>query len=244
MRTCFWSSKLLYDWLSVSQYALVSSTLRDLQPDITSCRYVAVLFVWGALSDERTGLQFAVQSLNAPSRAELETILYCLIWDSPNLEGQVPVFISPRNRVAQLYPRALGSLYAVSYDSRGYSGGILTLPQPGGPGPRIYIYIYIYIPQEQGGSVQSESKKSKSRYDRRSVSQSMSWCLVHVASEGLHPNEFQSNVWKGTLRRNFWCYHWEGCTCEACSATWNLGTNSAFALGPRKTTENLDRVGR
>jgi hypothetical protein len=31
---------------------------------------------------------------------------------------------------------------------------------------------------------------------------------------------------------------------EACSATWNLGTNSAFALGPRKTTGNLDRVGR
>jgi hypothetical protein len=24
----------------------------------------------------------------------------------------------------------------------------------------------------------------------------------------------------------------------------NLGTNSAFAVGPRKTTENLDRVGR
>jgi hypothetical protein len=27
-----------------------------------------------------------------------------------NLEGQVPVFLSSRNRVAQLYPRALGSL--------------------------------------------------------------------------------------------------------------------------------------
>jgi hypothetical protein len=26
-------------------------------------------------------------------------------WDSPNLEGQVPVFISPRNSVAKLYPR-------------------------------------------------------------------------------------------------------------------------------------------
>jgi hypothetical protein len=37
-----------------------------------------------------------------------ETILYCLIWDSRNLEGQVPVFIFPRNRVTQLYPRALG----------------------------------------------------------------------------------------------------------------------------------------
>jgi hypothetical protein len=32
--------------------------------------------------------------------------------------------------------------------------------------------------------------------------------------------------------------------CEAYRATWNLGTNSAFALGPRKSTENLDRVGR
>jgi hypothetical protein len=30
------------------------------------------------------------------------------IWDSPNLEGQVPVFISFRNKVAQLYPQALG----------------------------------------------------------------------------------------------------------------------------------------
>jgi hypothetical protein len=43
----------------------------------------------GVLSDERTGLQFAVQSLNGPSRAEPVAILYCLIWDSPNLEGQV-----------------------------------------------------------------------------------------------------------------------------------------------------------
>jgi hypothetical protein len=36
-------------------------------------------------------------------------IFYCLyFWDSPNLEGQVPVLISPRYRVAELYPRALG----------------------------------------------------------------------------------------------------------------------------------------
>jgi hypothetical protein len=35
--------------------------------------------------------------------------------------SQVPVFISPRNRVAQLYPRALGSLYVVrnSYPQSG-----------------------------------------------------------------------------------------------------------------------------
>jgi hypothetical protein len=77
----------------------------------------AILFLWGALSDEKTGLQFAAQSLNGPSRLEPITILYCLIWDSFNLEGQVPVFISPRNRVAQLYSRAMASLYVVSYGS-------------------------------------------------------------------------------------------------------------------------------
>jgi hypothetical protein len=31
---------------------------------------------------------------------------------------------------------------------------------------------------------------------------------------------------------------------EACSATWNLGTSSAFAQGLMKTTENLSRDGR
>jgi hypothetical protein len=37
------------------------------------------------------------------------SIFYCLyFWDSPNLEGQVPVFISDRNRVAYLNPRAWG----------------------------------------------------------------------------------------------------------------------------------------
>jgi hypothetical protein len=35
-----------------------------------------------------------------------------------------------------------------------------------------------------------------------------------------------------------------GAACKARSAKSNLGTNSAFALGPRKTTENLDRVSR
>jgi hypothetical protein len=43
-----------------------------------------------------------------------------------SLEGQVPVFISQRNRVAQIYPEALGSLFVASYDSLGYGGGIRT----------------------------------------------------------------------------------------------------------------------
>jgi hypothetical protein len=74
------------------------------------CLKVVVLFLWGALSDKRIGMQFALQSLDSPSHAEPVTVLHCLIWDSPNLEGQVPVLISPRNRVAQLYPLALGEV--------------------------------------------------------------------------------------------------------------------------------------
>jgi hypothetical protein len=42
------------------------------------------------------------------------------------MEGQVPVFISTRNRVAQLYLRALDSLSVASYDSQSSGGGILT----------------------------------------------------------------------------------------------------------------------
>jgi hypothetical protein len=74
---------------------------------------------------------FNLLSLSGSSPEELMTAFYCHIWDSPNLEGQVPVFISPRNRVAKLYPRALGSLFVASYDSQGYGGGILTLLHTG-----------------------------------------------------------------------------------------------------------------
>jgi hypothetical protein len=151
----------------------------------------AILFLWGALSDERTGLQIAVQSLNGPSHAEPVTILYCLIWDSPNLEGLVPVLIFPRNRVAQLYSRALGSLYIVSCGSEAYGGGILTLPQTGGPGP--HIYIYIYIPREQDDPVWSQSQTSKSRYDRRSVRQ-----YVLVSS----PHGFRKAIFERILIRH------------------------------------------
>jgi hypothetical protein len=53
------------------------------------------------------------------SRGTHDQILLSQIRDSPNLEGQVPVFISPRNRVARLYPQALGSLFVAFYESQG-----------------------------------------------------------------------------------------------------------------------------
>jgi hypothetical protein len=49
-------SKSCYDWRSVSQYVLVSSSLWNLWPDIIFCLKVAVLSLWGVLSDERSVL--------------------------------------------------------------------------------------------------------------------------------------------------------------------------------------------
>jgi hypothetical protein len=62
--------------------------------------------------------------LLSQSRGTHDYILLSQIRDSPNLEGQVPVFISHRDRVARLYPHALGSLFVASYDSQSYGGGI------------------------------------------------------------------------------------------------------------------------
>jgi hypothetical protein len=62
--------------------------------------------------------------LGSESRGTHSHVLLSQIRDSPNQEGKVPVFISPRNRVARLHPQALGSLLVASYDSQCYSGGI------------------------------------------------------------------------------------------------------------------------
>jgi hypothetical protein len=55
--------------------------------------------MWGTFSDERTGLSQLLLALTSAR-------------DSPNLEGQVPVFTSPKNRVAKLYSQALISLFS------------------------------------------------------------------------------------------------------------------------------------
>jgi hypothetical protein len=58
--------------------------------------------------DDSTIYSYNLLSLSGPSPSELMTTSHCLIWDSPNLEGQVPVFISSRNRMAQSYSPGTG----------------------------------------------------------------------------------------------------------------------------------------
>jgi hypothetical protein len=81
------------------------------------------------LSDERMGcrlqLLLALAStviLRSESYETNDQILLSQIRDSSNLEGQVSVLISPKNRLVRLYPQAFGSLFVVSYDSQGYGG--------------------------------------------------------------------------------------------------------------------------
>jgi hypothetical protein len=81
--------------------------------------------MWAALSDERMGLWFTIAAgpcQGSHSRVRVpRSSLLSEVRDSRNLEGQVPVFITHRNRVARLYPEALGSLFVASYDSWGYT---------------------------------------------------------------------------------------------------------------------------
>jgi hypothetical protein len=73
-------------------------------------------------------------------RETRDQILVSPIRDSPNLEGQVPVFISPRNRVARLYPQALGSLFVSSDERMGLSFTIAA-------GPRQHSHSQVWVPR-------------------------------------------------------------------------------------------------
>jgi hypothetical protein len=120
--------KLIYDRLSIGQSALVSGS--HLEPmtrilfsvwrlRISWCGAPSLARRWicNFVVQLRLGLARAV-NLGSKSR-RTKIIFYCLICDSLNSEGQVFVFISPKKRVAQLYPWALCSLFVASYDWQG-----------------------------------------------------------------------------------------------------------------------------
>jgi hypothetical protein len=96
-------------------------------------------------STERLGYSPYVLSFTVaagPRRGTHDHILLSQTRNSPNLEGHVPVFISSRSRVAQLYPQAQGSLFVASYDSQGYGGDIRTRLHTGTPESRKVSSVY------------------------------------------------------------------------------------------------------
>jgi hypothetical protein len=114
------------------------------------------------------------------------TTFYTLRFDSPNLEDQVHVFVSPRNRVAQLYPRALGSIFVASYDSQGYGGGIRPRLQNGR-----WSLFYIYIASERT----KQKTPFNISYTVAYVSvAAITWRLLsHCIGTGLFTEPFPSN---------------------------------------------------
>jgi hypothetical protein len=84
---------------------------------------------------------------------------------------------------------------------------------------RRYLPVYISFRNKM---VQSKVKvRSQSHVTTYGQSISMSLCLVRSALKGFHPNEFQSDIRRRTLRRNFLCCHCEGCM-------WSIQCNVEF----------------
>jgi hypothetical protein len=116
--TFIWAKYRVRVRVRVSQFVLAPIPLRP--TDVNLCFSTEPLRLYSLcniLSDERMCLSAVI--LGSGSRGTHDHILLSQIRDSPNLEGQVPVFISPRNRVAQLYPHTLGPLFVAYYDSQG-----------------------------------------------------------------------------------------------------------------------------
>jgi hypothetical protein len=126
-------SELLYHWrFTANQFVLETSLLR-----LTTTNFIFQLNTCGyspyVISSLTTGWVCRLQLLlvlasavilRSESRGIHDHILLPQIRNSPKLEDEVPVFISPRNRVARLYPQALSSLFIASYDSQVDGGGI------------------------------------------------------------------------------------------------------------------------
>jgi hypothetical protein len=124
---------LIYDRRSVGQSVLMSrahlgpATNFSFSLNFSSASFGFCYFVVPSLTRGRVNLLYncfwALQSSHSWIEVPQNSRPYFTVSSEipPNLERQVPVFISPGNRVAQLYPRALGSIFVASYHSQGYS---------------------------------------------------------------------------------------------------------------------------
>jgi hypothetical protein len=164
--------------LTVSQYVLVSSTLVGLATRYyflweCYCLKFAVLFLWGVFSNERTGLRFcsAITQWSESRRTRNHTLLSHLRLPQPGGPGSRIYILQEQGD--PVIPAGTGFPLRRLWRLAGLRRRYLTF-HPTWRARSPYIY-----PSGTGWS----SPKSKSRYDRRSVS--MSWALVHAALQVL-----------------------------------------------------------
>jgi hypothetical protein len=109
-------SELLYDWRFIAHHFVLATS--PLRPTIRI--FIFQLNTWGycpwgwVCHLQLLLVLASAVIVRSESRGTHDHILLSQIRDSPNLEGQVQVFISPRNWVAQLYHQTLGSLSVAS----------------------------------------------------------------------------------------------------------------------------------
>jgi hypothetical protein len=126
-------------WLKVSQsvYLGVEPTLRLVTRYYflsESCGLVSVRRpLW---REDRSAVCSAIAQWFESRRIRNHTLLSYL--RLPKHGGSGSRIYIPQEYGDLVIPQALGSLYIASYDSQGYAGGFLTLPQPGGEVP-VYI---------------------------------------------------------------------------------------------------------
>jgi hypothetical protein len=112
--------------------------------------------------DKRTGVSFTIAS--GPHQHSLSRVRvprdsrpYCLrLETAPTWWPRPPVFISPRNRVTQLHPQALGSLFVVFYDSQGYGEGIRTLLHAGSD---LKFHLVVFVCPQHGPHIKHRFQK-------------------------------------------------------------------------------------
>jgi hypothetical protein len=202
-------AELLYDWrFTAHQFVLVTSPLRLTTSNfifqLNTCSYSpyvasSLAIGWVCCSQLLLVLTSAV-ILRFESRGTHARILQSQIRDSPNLEGQVPVFISPRNRVAQLHPQALGSLFVASYDSQGYGGGIRPRLHTGLFVVRITIYILIHY--SLWAKYRLLNVKAGGAYNNHS---SLKWRMQHSVYHKIHEDRKPQHVHRRDKCRTFLC---------------------------------------
>jgi hypothetical protein len=110
-------SEWLYDWrFSANRFVLAKIPMRIMTSNYS---FQVNTYVTSSLTSGWVCLlQLLLALASAKSRWTHDHILLSQFRDSPNLDGQVPVLISTRNRVARLYSQALGSVFIVFYDLR------------------------------------------------------------------------------------------------------------------------------
>jgi hypothetical protein len=120
------------------------------RPDCYYCQTLDDFFIWGALSDERTGMSFTIAAglaggviLGSESLGTHDHILLFQIRDSPNLEGQIPHIYVSQEQGGPVIPPGIGFSFRRLLRLAGLRWGYSNPPPSGGIWLSRYFGSYV-----------------------------------------------------------------------------------------------------